>query len=124
AVCKRGDRCEPLTASDILVVAPYNMQVRKLELVLDGMARVGTVDKFQGQEAPVVILSMCASSCDDAPRGLEFLLSPNRINVALTRAECVSIVVGSPALALSSCSSIEQVKLVNLYCKMLAQQRG
>jgi len=104
------------------VVAPYNMQVRKLQERLGDRARIGTVDKFQGQEAPVVIVSMCASSGDAVPRGLEFLLNRNRLNVAISRAQCLSIVVGSPALTLTSCSTISQMELVNAFCKIVAHQ--
>jgi uncharacterized protein len=70
----------------MLVTAPYNVQVNRLQQRLNGRARVGTVDKFQGQEAPVAIHLLTASSGDDAPRGLNFLLQPNRLNVAIRRA--------------------------------------
>jgi uncharacterized protein len=93
--------------------------VQKLQERLGDLARIGTVDKFQGQEAPVVIVSMCASSGDSAPRGLEFLLNRNRLNVAISRAQCLSIVVGSPALAQTPCSSISQMELVNAFCKVI-----
>ncbi|NDC16261.1 MAG: DNA helicase, partial [Synechococcaceae bacterium WB9_2_170] len=88
-----------LSGRDILITAPYNLQVNALRKRLGDRARVGTVDKFQGQEAPVAIHSLTASDGDSAPRGLEFLLAPNRINVAISRAQCLSIVVGSPMLA-------------------------
>jgi predicted RecB family nuclease len=110
---------QPMSLNDILFVAPYNMQVRKLQTVLGDNARVGSVDKFQGQEAPVVVISMCASSLEDCPRGAEFLLNPNRLNVALSRAQCLAIIVGSPALAVTRCTSIEQMRLVNLYCRLM-----
>jgi predicted RecB family nuclease len=106
----------PITINDILFVTPYNMQVRMLQEALGSQARVGSVDKFQGQEAPVVIVSMCASSGNDSLRGLEFLLNKNRINVALSRAKSLAIVVGSPTLALTKCTKIDQMTLVNLYC--------
>jgi predicted RecB family nuclease len=108
----------PLTANDILVVAPYNLQVRLLRKRL-GALKIASVDKFQGQQAAVVILSMCASSGDGSPRGLDFLFSPNRLNVAISRAQCLAIVVGSPALAESRVTSVKQMKLVNLYCRIL-----
>ena len=95
---KQGEAPRPLTAKDMLVVAPYNRQVQRLRAALPD-ARVGTVDLFQGQEAPVVILSMCASSADDAPRGLEFLLNRNRLNVALSSAPPGSKVRRVQALA-------------------------
>jgi uncharacterized protein len=110
-----------LTPEDILIVAPYNLQVRRLERRLSGI-RVGSVDKFQGQEAAVVILSMCASAGDSSPRGIEFLFNRNRLNVAISRAQTLAIVVGSPALARTACTTIEQMRLVNLYCR--AAQEG
>jgi hypothetical protein len=110
----------PLTGADILVVAPYNLQVRRLERRLSPV-RVGTVDKFQGQEAAVVIFSMCASSGDASPRGIEFLFSRNRLNVAISRAQTLAIVVGSPALVRTRCSSIDQIRLVNVYCRAVAE---
>ena len=86
----------PLTARDVLVVAPYNNQVGLLRQVLPDGARVGTVDKFQGQDAPVVIYSMTSSSVDDAPRGASFLYDINRLNVAVSRAQAMAIIVLSP----------------------------
>lgn len=105
-----------LSLKDILIVAPYNMQVRRLQASLGPGARIGSVDKFQGQEAPVVIVSMCASSVEECPRGVEFLLNKNRINVAVSRAKCLAIVVGCPGLMAARCKTIEQMELVNLYC--------
>ncbi len=112
----------PLALDDILIVAPYNMQVRKLKAALPG-ARIGSVDKFQGQEAPVVIVSMCASSAD-AGRGIDFLFSPNRLNVAISRAQCLAFVVGSPLLARTRCGTVGQMKLVNLYCRIVEEGSG
>jgi uncharacterized protein len=106
----------PLTVDDILVVSPYNMQVNLLQALLPDGARVGTVDKFQGQEAAVVIVSMTASSAEDVPRGMEFLYSRNRLNVAISRAKSLAIVVASPRLLEASCSKIEQMALVNTLC--------
>ena len=121
-VSDRGSRQHQIGAPDILIVAPYNLQVLKLKEKIGDRARIGTVDKFQGQEAPVVIVSMCASSGDMAPRGLDFLLNRNRLNVAISRAQCLSIVVGNPALAATSCTSIHQMGLVNIFCKLMAYQ--
>ncbi len=118
-----GEPLGPLRPREILVVAPYNLQVRKLRQRLPAGVRVGTVDKFQGQEAPVVIVSMCASEGHGSPRGLEFLLNPNRLNVALSRAQSLSIVVGHPGLARTRCLTVEQMKLVNLFCR-IARQRS
>jgi predicted RecB family nuclease len=116
---KQGKRQSSLQLSDLLIVAPFNMQVRKLQEKLGNQARIGTVDKFQGQEAPVVIVSMCSSNGETAPRGIEFLLDRHRLNVAISRAECLSIIVGSPDLAKTLCSKLEQVQLVNLFCKLI-----
>ncbi len=107
-----------LELKDILLVAPFNMQVRRLLARLGAGARVGSVDRFQGQEAPVVIVSLCASSLEEAPRGADFLLSPNRLNVAVSRAQALAIVVGCPALLAHRCRSIEEMKLVNLLCRL------
>jgi uncharacterized protein len=108
----------PMTLKDILFVAPYNMQVRRLKHRLPAGARVGSVDKFQGQEAPVVIVSMSASSLDDSPRGAEFLLNPNRLNVAVSRAEALAIVVAAPGLLDTRCRSVREMRLVNLLCRL------
>lgn len=104
---------------NILVVAPYNMQVDLLRRKLPPGARVGTVDKFQGQEAEVAIVSMATSNSDSMPRHIEFLYSKNRLNVAISRARCLALLVASPALADISCSTVEQMGLVNLLCKVV-----
>jgi uncharacterized protein len=101
---------------DILVVSPYNMQVNLLRSQLPNGARVGTVDRFQGQEAAVVLISMTTSSGDDLPRQIEFLYSRNRLNVAISRARCLTVIVASPRLLETSCSTIEQIRLVNALC--------
>ena len=116
-----GQRLRPLQLSDILCVAPYNMQVRKLQTALGPDARVGTVDKFQGQEAPVVILSMCASQGDTSPRGIDFLFHKNRLNVALSRAQSLAIVVASPALARTRCQTLTHMEQVNLFCRVMEE---
>jgi predicted RecB family nuclease len=99
--------------ADVLVVAPYNAHVARLKALLPKGSRVGTVDKFQGQEAPVVIYSMASSSAQDAPRGVTFLYDLHRLNVAISRARCVAVVVGSPALLDASVNSPEQLRAVN-----------
>ncbi|HWA14926.1 MAG TPA: AAA domain-containing protein, partial [Gemmatimonadales bacterium] len=109
---------------DLLFVAPYNRQVRALQARLGAGAKVGSVDKFQGQEAPAVVISMCASSLDDAPRGARFILNPNRLNVAISRAKTLAIVVASPRLIVSRCSSVEEMKLVNLFCRLVDYADG
>ena len=106
----------PLTLDDILIVAPYNAQVRCLRTAMPD-ARIGTVDKFQGQEAPVVFFSMASSSGDDVPRGLDFLFSRNRLNVAVSRAQALAVVVCSPALLRSRCSSVDDMQLINMLCR-------
>ena len=108
----------PIAGSDILVVAPYNAQVTRLSERLIGTGvRIGTVDKFQGQQAPVVIYSMATSRPEDAPRGMEFLYSLNRLNVATSRAKCVAILVASPRLLEPECRSPRQMKLANALCR-------
>ncbi|MEO7085451.1 MAG: TM0106 family RecB-like putative nuclease [Gemmatimonadaceae bacterium] len=107
-----------LTGADILVVAPYNAHVSRVAQRLDGTGvRVGTVDKFQGLEAPVVIYSMATSRPEDAPRGMEFLYSLNRLNVATSRAKCLAILVASPHLFEPECRSPRQMQLANALCR-------
>lgn len=105
-----------ISTADVLVVTPYNMQVALLKSVLPAGARVGTVDKFQGQEAAVVLISMATSSGDDMPRNIEFLFSRNRLNVAISRARCLAVIMASPRLLEVPCNSIEQMRLVNTLC--------
>ena len=116
-----GEPVRPFGFEDILVVAPFNLQVRRLTEKLPGI-RVGTVDKFQGQEAPVVIFSMTASEGDASPRGIDFLFSRNRLNVAISRAQILTIILGSPRLERTRCSRLAQIRLVNLFCR--AAQAG
>jgi len=105
-----------MTGDNILVIAPYNMQVNLLKQVLPDGARVGTVDKFQGQEAEVVIVSMATSSGDYLPRFIEFLYSKNRMNVAISRAKCLALFIANPALMSIRCSTPEEMALVNTLC--------
>ena len=107
----------------MLFVAPYNMQVRKLQEALGPEARVGSVDKFQGQEAPIVILSMGSSEADSSARGMSFLLNANRLNVAISRAQSLAIVVASPRLANPRCTSPEQIRMANLMCRLIEYGR-
>jgi uncharacterized protein len=120
-VTRSDGRTTPLTPADILVVAPYNMQVRCLREVLPDGVDVGTVDKFQGREAAVVFFSMASSSGDDVPRGLEFVFNRNRFNVAVSRAKALSIVVCSPRLLEARCRTVEQMRLVNAICRFVEQ---
>jgi uncharacterized protein len=108
-----------ITLEDILIVAPYNAQVSLLLRRLPRGSRVGTVDKFQGQEAPVVIYSMATSTPQDAPRGMEFLYSGNRLNVATSRAQCVTVLVANPALFDVQCKTPRQMELANAFCRYL-----
>jgi len=107
----------PIGVEDIVVVAPYNAQVACLVEVLQPGARVGTVDRFQGQEAAVSIFSMATSSVEDLPRNLEFLFSLNRLNVAVSRARGLSVLVCSPELLRARCHTPEQMRLVNALCR-------
>ena len=104
---------------DILFVAPYNYQVNLLRAALGDEARIGSIDKFQGQEAPIVILSMCASDAADSPRGIDFLFSKNRLNVAISRAQALAIVVGNPKLAQTSVNSLKQMEQINFFCDIV-----
>jgi predicted RecB family nuclease len=116
-VDRHGDE-KPVTLNDVLIIAPYNAQVFELQERLSG-ARIGTVDKFQGQEAAIVIYSMTTSSHADAPRGMEFLYSLNRLNVATSRAMCLCILVGSPALFEPECRTPQQMRMANAFCRYL-----
>ena len=109
-------RSRPLRLDDVLIVAPYNAQVSDLLKRIPN-ARVGTVDKFQGQQAPVGIYSLTTSSPEDAPRGMEFLYSLNRLNVATSRAQAVVILVGTPRLLEPECRSPRQMQLANALCR-------
>lgn len=114
-----GDGQErPVTINDVLIIAPYNAQVFEVQKALPG-ARVGTVDKFQGQEAAIAIYSLTSSSQADAPRGMEFLYSLNRLNVATSRARCLSIIVGSPTVFGAECRTPRQMQLTNAFCRFL-----
>ena len=105
-----------MALADVLVVAPYNVQVNRLIERLPAGARVGTVDKFQGQEAEAVIVSMTSSDAGHMPRDASFLLSRNRLNVAVSRARCLAIVVASPGLLDLDVRSVEEMRLANLLC--------
>jgi uncharacterized protein len=102
---------------DVLIVSPYNAQVGEIRRRLPPEARVGTVDKFQGQEAPLSIYSMATSSPELAPRGMDFLYSRHRLNVATSRARGVAIVVASPDLFRVRARTPEQMRLANAFCR-------
>lgn len=111
----------PMSTADILVVAPYNAHVTRLRTQLPEGVRVGTVDAFQGQQAPVVIYSTGSSSALDAPRGISFLYDVHRLNVAVSRAKALAVWVGSPSLLDAAAATPEQIRLVNALC-LFAEQ--
>ena len=119
-----GGAERPIGYADVLVVAPYNAQVGQIRSLLPSTARVGTVDKFQGQEAPISIYSMTSSSPEDAPRGMGFLYSRNRLNVATSRAKCVAILVAEPSLLRVRARTPEQMRLANALCQFVEQARA
>ncbi len=112
-------RTRPLREDDVMVVSPYNAQVRCLREHLPDGVRVGTVDKFQGQEGAVTFFSMATSSAAELPRNIDFLFSRNRLNVAVSRARCVAVLVCSPDLLHVRCRSAEQMRLVNALCMLV-----
>jgi predicted RecB family nuclease len=120
---KTGEQA-PLTLKEILVVAPYNAQVSALAKALPIGTRVGTVDKFQGQQAAVVFYSMTTSTPEDAPRGMEFLYNLNRLNVAVSRAQCVAVIIANPALFQVECKTPRQIQLANALCRYLEMARS
>jgi uncharacterized protein len=115
---------DALRPEDVLVVAPYNAQVAALSEKLPPGVRIGTVDKFQGQQAPIVFYSMTTSAPEDAPRGMEFLYSLNRLNVATSRAQCVAVIVASSTLFQVQCKTPRQIELANACCRYLELARA
>ncbi|NPV22116.1 TM0106 family RecB-like putative nuclease [Bradyrhizobium aeschynomenes] len=114
---QRGGVLSAITPADILVVAPYNMQVNLLRRRLPKGVQVGTVDKFQGKQAAVVIVSMATSRGEDAPRGTEFLFNPNRFNVAISRAQCLALVVHGTELLDGAWSRIDDLQRLDLFAR-------
>jgi superfamily I DNA and/or RNA helicase len=116
----RDGEFAPIGVEQIMVVTPYNAQIRAIQSAAVGAGltglRVGTVDKFQGREAPVVIYSMATSSADNAPRGMDFLYDLHRLNVATSRARALAIIVVSPDLVRVSCQTPRQMQLANALC--------
>jgi predicted RecB family nuclease len=119
----RDAQRRPLTIDDILIVAPYNAQVAEIARVVEARLgrrpNVGTVDKFQGREAPIAIYSMTTSTPEEAPRDMEFLYSGNRLNVAISRARGLAVLVASPALLRVACRTPQQMRLLNALCRLL-----
>jgi uncharacterized protein len=111
----------PVTLDDVLVVAPYNRQVARLVAKLPPGARVGTVDKFQGQQAAIVIYSTASSNADEAPRGVDFLYDLHRLNVAVSRARALTAVVASPDLLDAEVRNPEQLRAVNALCRYVEE---
>ena len=127
----RHGRTRAIGVEDVIVVAPYNAHVALIHGAIEArlapgiQIRVGTVDKFQGQEGAIAIYSMASSSRDDAPRDMDFLYSRNRLNVAVSRAKAIAIVIASPRLLDANCRTPEQMRLVNALCRLVAgAQRG
>jgi uncharacterized protein len=114
----------PVTWNEVLIVAPYNAQVGAIKRRLPPDARVGTVDKFQGQEAPISIYSLTTSTPELAPRGMDFLYSRNRLNVATSRARCVAIVAASPDLLRVRARTPAQMRLANALCRYVEMAAG
>lgn len=120
----RHGETRKIGGDNILVVSPYNAQVNLIKAKLPAGARVGTVDRFQGQEAPVCLISMATSSAEEMPRNIEFLFSVNRLNVAISRAQVLAVVFTSPRLLDVPCTTIEQMRLVNALCAVRAHSVG
>ena len=115
----REGKASEITKEDILIVTPYNHQVRLLFDTLGSSFNIGTVDKFQGREAPIVIISMASSNALTSPRGLSFLFDPNRLNVAVSRAQSLAILVASSELEKPIATNQKDMKLSNLYLDLI-----
>jgi len=116
--CNKTNEILPITLENILIVAPYNMQVNLLRRKLPNGARIGTVDKFQGQEAEIVIVSMTTPNQEYLPRFIDFLFSKKRLNVALSRAKCLAIMVANLQLLNAQCNTVKQMGLINTLCRI------
>jgi len=114
---KEGQK-NPINDQDILVIAPYNMQVNLLKEKINGNVKIGTIDKFQGQEAPVVIISIAVSDVEESARGLDFVFDINRLNVAVSRAKALAIIVANEGLENCHVNGLEQMKKVGSYCRL------
>jgi len=120
ALIRKDGKAAPLALADMMFVAPYNAQVTRLQEALGSAARVGSVDRFQGQEAPVVFLSLCSSDAAASPRGLGFLFDRNRLNVAVSRAETLCVLVGHPRLAVTPVGTLADLIRVNFVAALMA----
>ena len=103
-----------------MVVTPFNMQVNNLKKIINqNEAKIGTIDKFQGQQSKVVFISMTSSDPENLPRNKEFFFSRNRLNVGISRAQSLAIILFNPRLLLANCQKINEMRLVNNFCKLL-----
>ena len=109
-----------LEVSDVLIVSPYNAQVNFLLARLVKGTRVGTIDRFQGQEAPITIISMTSSDTENLPRNKAFFFNRNRLNVAISRAQCASIILFNPKLLDTAPADVNEIKLLNNFYKLLS----
>ncbi len=114
---KKGN-ISPIVDNDILIITPYNMQVNLLKEKLEGDLNVSTIDGIQGQEAPVVIISMAASDVAESSRGLDFVFDINRLNVAVSRAQALAIIVASEGLEQAHVNSLKQIEKVGFFIKL------
>ena len=114
-----NDNKKIMDEEDILVVAPYNVQVNYLKSILPKGAKVGTIDKFQGQQAPATIISMTTSDPESLPRNVDFFFSRNRLNVAISRSQCLSIIIMNKKILEIACKKIKHIHLVNTFMKLL-----
>ncbi|MFT5815308.1 MAG: superfamily I DNA and/or RNA helicase, partial [Psychroserpens sp.] len=109
----------PISDANILIIAPYNMQVNLLKEKLKGNLRIGTIDKFQGQEAPIVIISMAVSDVAESSRGLDFVFDINRLNVAVSRAQALAIIVSNETIDRCKVNSLGQMERVGFFLKLI-----
>jgi hypothetical protein len=115
----KPQRRRDLKAEHILVVAPYNLAVRCIRERVPNGVEVGTVDRFQGRQAPVVFYAMTCSSSEEAPRGIDFLLDDHRLNVAVSRAQCLAVLVHSPRLLDANCRTLHAMELLDGVCSFV-----
>ena len=118
-----NDNKKIMNEEDILVVAPYNVQVNYLKSILPKGAKIGTIDKFQGQQAPATIISMTTSDPESLPRNVDFFFSRNRLNVAISRSQCLSIIIMNKKILEIACKKIEHIHLVNTFMKLIAFEK-
>lgn len=115
---EKGEK-RTISKNDVLVVSPYNIQTNYLISRFNKLARIGTIDKFQGQQGSITIVSMTSSDPDCLPRNLDFLFDKNRLNVSISRSQLISIVIFNPRLLDTYPRNKEQLILLNNFCKLL-----